>query len=91
MTRNGTCKHTFQVQECYRFSPEETEGMRLDPERFRVVDTSDILMCEFLSNRFESLPPPIARQNGGFSIKPGDCDACPHYEPAATWNAPSGR
>lgn len=80
MTRNGTCRHTYQAQEVSRGS----SASDMQP----VVDTTDCLTCQWLSGKNARLPPPIARQNGTFEIRPGDCDDCTHYQPpdVPTWH-----
>lgn len=73
MTKHGTCKHAWNIQEMYRYDPNTGRSNR-------VVDTSDEFTCQYL-DILPALPPPIKRRNGGFDIAKGDCDKCPLYEP----------
>ena len=75
MSRHGTCKYAWQIQQMYRFDA-ETEREE------KVVDTSDEYTCQYL-NILEHLPPPINRRHNGFRVNEGDCDACQCYEPVA--------
>jgi len=61
MSRHGTCRWAYQIQEMWR-------GTSADTMR-RVIDTSDHYTCQWL-DQFAPLPPPIRRQAGGFSIQP---------------------
>ena len=70
MSRLGTCRWAYQIQEMWR--GEDLESLK------RVADTTDEYTCQWL-DQFGQLPPPIRRQHGGFSVRATDCDACPRY------------
>ena len=78
MSRTGTCRHSWQVQEVWRIP------MHRQPHE--PAETHEVLpemyTCEWLAQH-EPLPPTVKRWSGGFDIRDGDCEACPHYEPAA--------
>jgi hypothetical protein len=73
MSRLGTCKHAWNIQEMWRVDPATGREQR-------VVDASDEFTCQYLDT-LSALPPPIARRNGGFDLEKDDCDRCPLYEP----------
>lgn len=78
MSRLGTCKHCYQIQEAYivplHRQPHEPKETRIDlPEEYT---------CQWLDGA-GALPPPIKRANGGFDLRESDCDACERYEAAA--------
>jgi hypothetical protein len=75
MSRLGTCAFAHQIQEV------ETVPFSHQPHlRPRVEICPEIYTCQFFDN--PELPPPIARHNGSFDIREGDCEACPYYTPA---------
>lgn len=84
MSRLGTCRHAYQIQEqwvidvgpdySHPHSPKKTERHEVMPEEYT---------CQWLEQH-EPLPPPIKRRHGGIDLREGDCEQCPHYEPAAS-------
>lgn len=75
MSRFGTCRWAYQIQEMWAGA---------DPERMtRVIDTSNEYTCQWLDS-VGDLPPPIRRRHGGMEIRPEDCDACSRYEAVST-------
>ena len=80
MTRNGTCKHTYQHQEMWSMSADKDPH---DPKNWHHQPMpEEVYTCTWLAAR--PLPPPVARWQHTAQLRPGDCDACPHYQPAAT-------
>lgn len=77
MSRLGTCKHCFQIQEAYVI------GDRPGDKPERVLDAEEYT-CQWL-DQFQPLPPAIDRKHGGFDLREGDCDVCTQYEPASSW------
>jgi hypothetical protein len=80
MTRNGTCKHTYQHQEVSSM-PEHKDP--LDPKSWSHEIMPEVYTCTWLDAR-DALPPPVARWKHTAQLRDGDCDTCPHYTPAAT-------
>ena len=80
MSKFGTCRHAWQIQEMYSFSPDQVGEARDRPEKFRVVDTTDNLLCQWVK-QFADAPPPYVRR-GTPHIRAEDCDKCSWYEPA---------
>lgn len=85
MSKTGTCRWTHQTQEMSTrkgglgldYSHPHTPGAQ-----WKHHTLPESYTCEWL-RQYLPLPPAIARQNGSFEIRDGDCDACPHYVPAA--------
>jgi hypothetical protein len=70
--RYGTCRHCRQIAAVVRITSDLHEEV--------IADWPEVYTCHWLDG-FE-LPPPVQRWNGGFEIRNGDCEICPHYEPA---------
>lgn len=71
--RLGTCKYAHHIQ--------HLEEVSLDGTTRRVIDDHEFYTCQWLAIH-GVLPPPIARQHGGFCIDGDDCDRCERYEAA---------
>lgn len=85
MSRKGTCRHCWQIQEMFRVplhrqphEPEETK-----------INQPDEYICNW-ADTLGALPPPLGRAAGGFMLRDEDCNACPHYEPVSV-SIPGGR
>lgn len=80
MSRAGTCKHCYAIQELWRIpaNPQPHEA-----KETHIVMPEGYYACQWL-DQFEKLPPPLQRRNGGISIDEKDCDVCELYEPVAT-------
>lgn len=75
MSRRGTCKHAYQIQEMWQ--------MPARPQPHEPAETHITLPDEYACQWLDAaapLPPPIARQNGGFIVNRTDCDDCQCYE-----------
>jgi hypothetical protein len=83
--RLGTCRFAFQIQEGRAHEahtqPHQLQPLEICPEEYQ---------CDWLSFVQESieevLPPPVMRRAGGMGLNPGDCENCPHFEPAGKWS-----
>lgn len=80
MSRAGTCKHCYAIQELWR--------IKIHPQPHEARETHVVMpegeyTCQWL-DRFEKLPPPMQRQNGAMGIRKADCDVCELYDPVAT-------
>lgn len=86
MSKTGTCRWTHQIQEMWRI-----RGGLLDYSHPHTPKAAEHVVmpdgqytCQWLDQYGrDSLPPAIKRYNGAFQLRDGDCDACPHYVPAA--------
>lgn len=75
MSRLGTCRHCWQIQEMYIVplhpQPHEAAETKIDqPEAYE---------CGW--EPAEGMPPPLRRKAGGLFLKDDDCDKCSFYEP----------
>lgn len=82
MSRTGTCRWCYAVQEMWRidFGPDYSHP-HTRAETHVVVPEGEYT-CQWL-DQATPLPPPVARQHGGFDVRAGDCDACERYEPVS--------
>jgi hypothetical protein len=71
MSKVGTCAHTFEIQEAYVVNAGRTTRID-DPQQYQ---------CTWGDKHH--MPPPLIRAVATNHIHPGDCDVCPHYQPAA--------
>lgn len=76
MSRLGTCKYSFEIQEMYRIPVSDQPHDRSE----RVVDPQQYT-CQWLDTA-GPLPPPVKRMQGGFCLRDTDCDECPRYQAA---------
>jgi hypothetical protein len=81
MTRLGTCVHAHQLQLVEYVPLEASPGAQSYTEA-----CPESYTCQWLDYiedcAEEALPPAIQRQNGNFVIEAGDCEHCPHFQPA---------
>ncbi len=81
MSKLGTCKWAFQVQELWRepggldYSHPHTPRAKPD----HIIMPENYYTCQWL-DACGPLPPPLKRRHGGLHINPTDCDHCPRYE-----------
>jgi len=79
MSRLGTCRHAYQIQDMWRVPlshhpHEAAEQHRALPE--------GKYTCQWLDTAGD-LPPPIRRMHGGFALRERNCDGCARHAPAA--------
>jgi hypothetical protein len=78
--RLGTCAFAYQIQELYR------EKQNPQPhDRPELILAPELYVCRILECTEAAPPPPVERAGAageGFLIRPGDCEACAHYQPA---------
>jgi hypothetical protein len=81
MSRLGTCRFAHQV------ALEHQPADAATHVRQSAGDWQETYTCQWLDFIEEcaeaDIPPAIERQNGFFVIQEGDCERCPHFQPAA--------
>ena len=100
MTRLGTCKHTFRIQESWSapidaIKPPEDLPPHIDPESDAAMEysgwtksdgTTDSYLCTWVHSQTLA-PTPAKRQV--YHLRDDDCDQCPLYVAAAKWKEKS--
>lgn len=89
MSKLGTCKWAFQIQEMWRTpgGPDYSHPHTPKAKPEHITMPENAYTCQWLDSR-GPLPPSIRRMHGGFSIRQSDCDECPRYEAVAiNWRA----
>lgn len=88
MTKLGTCKWAYQIQEMWRLPLAPDYSHPHKPAKDEHIALPERYTCDWLRQHLP-LPPPIMRMHGGFMIRDGDCDSCDRYEPASNWSPKS--